>query len=105
MAKTGIEFPKLPETGIDTEQIKAHLAFHSESNKATAAFREKLLTQLFSVNFLVFVITAMVIISGFIFMTKESASFENIKNYWQLILPLVTTYIGYAIGKGKTLDS
>jgi hypothetical protein len=101
MPKTGIELPKLPTTGIDTEQVKAHLKFHSEANKVSAAVKAKWLEQLFSSNFLVFIITLIVIISGFVFMSRDNADIKNIIEYWQLILPLVTTYMGYAIGKGK----
>lgn len=105
MAKTGIEFPKLPETGIDTEQVKAHLEYHAEANKVNAAIREKWLEQLFSANFLVFFVTVLVVISGFIFMSRDNANIDNILNFWRMILPVVTTYIGYAIGKGKVASS
>ena len=105
MAKTGIELPDLPKTGIDTEQVKAHLDYHTEANKVNAAIKEKLLEQLFSANFLVFIVTVLVIASGLIFMSKDSAKVENVLSYWQLILPVVTTYIGYAIGKGKSSSS
>ena len=67
--------------------------------------KQKLLEQLFSPNFLVFLVTVLVIASGFIFMSRENAAIDNIIKYWQMILPVVTTYIGYAIGKGKSKDS
>lgn len=105
MAKTGFELPKIPTTGIDTEQVKAHLEFHSEANRVSAAFKEKVLEQLLSANFLVFIITAIVVASGFIFMTKDNAEISHIMDYWKLILPVVTTYIGYAIGKGQSSSS
>jgi len=105
MPKTGIELPELPATGIDTEQVKAHLNFHSETNKVNAAVKEKILENLFSANFLVFIVTFTVIISGLIFMSRDKVEISNIIEYWQLILPVVTTYIGYAIGKGKGVSS
>lgn len=107
MAKTGIELPPLPKTGVDssTEQVKALYDLHSETNKVNAATKEKLLEQLFSPNFLVFLVTVLVIASGFIFMSRDKSEIDNIIKYWQMILPVVTTYIGYAIGKGKTKDS
>ncbi|WP_279502301.1 hypothetical protein [Aeromonas veronii] len=100
MAKTGIELPKSQLTGIDPEHVKAHLDYHSEINKVNAAVREKWLEQLFSANFLVFIVTFMVVISGFILMSRGNVEVDSIMKYWQLILPVVTTYIGYAIGKG-----
>ena len=101
MSRTGIELPEIPNTGIDTEQVKAHLDFYTESNKVNAAVKEKWLEKLFSPNFLVFIITSLVVISGLIFMSKEGIELSNIMEFWKLILPVVTTYIGYAIGKGE----
>ncbi|XDF80126.1 hypothetical protein AAFX60_017255 [Aliivibrio fischeri] len=107
MGKTGIELPPIPKTGINAnpEQVKALFDLHSETHKVNVASKDKLMEKLFSPNFLVFIVTILVIISGFIFMAKESSSFDGIFKFWQLILPIVTTYIGYAIGKGKQKDS
>lgn len=105
MGKTGIEIPQIPTTGIDTEQVKAHLNYHSEVNKTSAAVKEKLVEQLLSANFLVFLIIVLIVFSGFLFMNRESSTFDEIIKFWQLIIPVVTTYIGYAIGKGKSKDS
>ncbi|EGR4455355.1 hypothetical protein GWZ74_15245 [Vibrio cholerae] len=107
MAKTGFELPPLPKTGVDanTEQVKALYELHSETNKVQAETKQKLLEQMFSPNFLVFLVTVLVIASGFIFMSRENAAIDNIIKYWQMILPVVTTYIGYAVGKGKSKDS
>ena len=102
MGKTGIELPKIPDTGIDSEQLKAHLDFHTQTNKINKELKEKWVDMLFSANFLVFLITVFVIISGFLFMSREDAIKADIIDYWKLILPVVTTYIGYAIGKGKS---
>jgi hypothetical protein len=107
MGKTGIELPPIPKTGIDAnpDQVKALFDLHSETNKVNAASKDKLMEQLFSANFLVFIVTVLVIVSGFIFMAKDKTDFDSIFKFWQLILPVVTTYIGYAIGKGKLKDS
>ena len=77
MAKTGFELPAIPTTGIDTEQVKAHLEYHSEANKVSAAIKEKAIDQIFSANFLVFIITATVVASGFIFMTRDKAEINH----------------------------
>ena len=102
MIKTGIEIPKLPETGIDAEQLKAHLKYHTDTNKLEKEFKEKLFEKIFSPHFFVFLITLLIITSGFVFMLRDGALKEDIIDYWKLILPIVTTYIGYAIGKGKS---
>ncbi|HDM8193635.1 TPA: hypothetical protein P0E30_005100 [Vibrio harveyi] len=103
MGKTGVELPELPKTGVDAnlEQVKAHLAFHSEANKTSAEVKQKCVEHLFSANFLVFIVTIVVLVSGFVFMNKDGTTVEHVITYWQLILPIITTYIGYAIGKGK----
>ncbi len=101
MAKTGIDIPQTPQTGIDKEHIKVQLDHQTENNKLTLEFKEKWLEKLFSANFLVFLVTIIVLVSGFVFMGVEGVAKADILDYWKLILPVVTTYIGYAIGKGK----
>lgn len=102
MGKTGIELPKLSDTGIDTEQLKAHLKFHSENSKLDNKLKEQWVEKLFSPHFFVFVITIFIIASGFVFMIRDDSEKVDVVEYWKLILPVVTTYIGYAIGKGKS---
>jgi len=105
MAKTGIELPEIQDTGIDKEQVKVQLDYHKENTKLNIEFKEKWLEKLFSANFLVFLVTILIISSGFVFMSIEGIVKNDIVEYWKLILPVVTTYIGYAIGKGKQVDS
>ncbi len=104
MGKTGIDIPQAHATGIDREHIKAQLDHQTENNKLTLEFKEKWLEKLFSPNFLVFLVTIIVIVSGFVYMGVEGVAKADILDYWKLILPVVTTYIGYAIGKGKQED-
>lgn len=85
-------------TRLDPEHLKAKLDFETNSKKLNNEFWENLTENIFSSNFLVFIITCLVIASGFVFMNKSNAISE-ILDYWKLILPVVTTYIGYAIGK------
>ncbi|HIF9422539.1 TPA: hypothetical protein ACX6SA_002633 [Photobacterium damselae] len=101
MGKTGIDIPQSQTTGIDREHIKVQLEHQTENNKMTLEFKEKWLEKLFSPNFLVFLVTLIVIASGFVYMGVEEVAKADILDYWKLILPVVTTYIGYAIGKGK----
>lgn len=105
MAKTGIELPIIQNTGIDKDQVKVQLDYHKETNKLNLELREKWLDKLFSANFLVFMVTVLIIISGFIFMGIEGIGKADILDYWKLIIPVITTYIGYAIGKGKQTSS
>jgi len=102
MGKTGVELPKLPATGVDTEQLKAHLKFHSDNSKLNNKIKEQWVEKLFSPHFFVFIITIFIIASGFVVMIKDGSERADIVEYWKLILPVITTYIGYAIGKGKS---
>lgn len=104
MAKTGIELPKLQDTGIDKEHIKVQLDYHTETNRLELEFKDKRLERLLSANFLVFVVTLVVIVSGFIYMRVDGVAKADIVEYWKLILPVVTTYVGFAIGKGTQRD-
>lgn len=101
MSKTGIEFPSPMQTGIDADHIKIHLDYQKENNKINLEFRDKWLEKLFSANFLVFIVTVAVIASGFVYMRIDGVAKGDINEYWKLILPVVTTYIGYAVGRGS----
>jgi hypothetical protein len=105
MDKTGIEVPAVQDTGIDKEHVKIQLAHQIETTRQALEFKDKWLEKIFSSNFLVFVITVLVIASGFVFMSIKDVLKSDIVDYWKLILPVVTTYIGYAIGKGKQAGS
>lgn len=105
MTDTGIDLVSAASTGIDKKHIKIQLDHKTENNKLNIEFKEKCLEKLFSANFLVFIITTLVIGSGFVFMYVSGATTADIMNHWRSILPVVTTYMGYAIGKGKQNDS
>lgn len=83
------------------EHIKAHFNFQSESKKLSTQFWEKVAILFFSPDFLVFIITLFIASSGFYYMASHTKS-EEIIEYWKLIIPVVTTYMGYAIGKSKS---
>lgn len=101
MAKTGIELPNLQNTGIDKDQVMVQLDYHKETNRINLEFKQKWIDKLFSANFLVFLVTVVVMLSGFVYMRVDGVVKADIIEYWKLILPVVTTYIGYAIGKGN----
>ena len=85
------------EDGFHPTQLKIEAEL--ENKRMQKEFKENLLSKVFSSHFLVFLITAAVVLSGLLFMDK-TAEFEKIIEYWKAILPLLTTYIGFAIGKG-----
>jgi hypothetical protein len=80
-----------------TTPIQADLA----TKQLNKEFRENVIASLLSANFLVFLITLFVLVAGFVIMIKTN-EFEKIIDFWKVILPLITTYVGYAIGKGKS---
>jgi hypothetical protein len=104
MSKTGIELPPLLGTGIDKEHVKVQLDYHKETNRLNLEFKQKWIDKLFSSSFLVFLVTLAVIASGFLYMRLEGVAKNDIVEYWKLIIPVVTTYVGYAIGRGKQTD-
>lgn len=99
MSKDGLDIGNA-ENGVSPEHLKATLKFKSDTQKLNNEFWQNLTENLLSANFLVFLVTCLVIASGFVFMFRTSLITEVI-DYWKLILPVVTTYIGYAIGKYK----
>lgn len=99
MIKTGLDIGH-PENGLSPEHLKAKLEFETNSKKLSNEFWQNLTENLFSSGFLVFIVTCLVVASGFVYMNKANSLAETTE-YWKLILPVVTTYIGYAIGKTK----
>jgi hypothetical protein len=69
-----------------------------EEKKLAKEFRERLVNHLFSATFLVFLLVAALILAG-ICLLWSGREFAQIAEFWKWIVPLVTTFIGYAIGK------
>jgi hypothetical protein len=99
MTKTGVDIGR-GTSGLSPTHLKAQLEFETNNKKLSNEFWQGFTDNLFSANFLVFIITCLIVASGFIYMGKAKSLAEVIE-YWKLILPIVSTYIGYAIGKSK----
>jgi hypothetical protein len=100
MTKNGIDIGKV-ENGLSPEHLKAKLEFETNNKKLSNEFWQKIYENIFSANFFVFLIVCAVLASGFVYMYRANTLAEIIE-YWKLILPVVTTYIGYAIGKSQS---
>ena len=72
--------------------------FGLEEVKLRKEFRERLMSHLFSASFLVFLIVLVMVGAG-VAMLFGGRTFSEVSDYWKWIIPLATTYIGYAIGK------
>jgi uncharacterized membrane protein len=99
MNKDGLDIGSIGN-GASPEHLKATLKYKTDSQKLNNEFWQNFTENLLSAHFLVFLVTCLVIVSGFVFMYRAS-SLADVIDYWKLILPVVTTYIGYAIGKYK----
>lgn len=100
---TGVIKPSInADTRVHTEQIKMQLDHKKETTELSIKFKEKIIAGLLSANFFVFIIIIAVVYSGFHYMTIQDVKKEDIVEYWKLILPVITTYIGYAIGKNSS---
>lgn len=75
-----------------------------ETAKLKKEFRERLLSHLFSSNFLVFLLILILISAGVLLLFNQGREFSEISEYWKWITPLATTYLGYAIGKPSNKD-
>lgn len=69
-----------------------------ERHKLTTNFRERLLVQLLSPSTLVFIVILILVVGG-VLLLAGSRNFTEIADYWKWITPIVSTYVGYAIGK------
>lgn len=70
-----------------------------EEKKLDKEFRERVVGHLFSAVFLVFLLVAVLVFAGVGMLIWSNRDFKEVTEYWRWIVPLVTTYIGYAIGK------
>ena len=92
---------KNPKDGFHPTKLRIEAEL--EGKRMKKEFNENLLAKVFSSHFFVFLVTSAVVVSGLMFMQKTN-ELEKVIEYWKVILPLVTTYIGYAIGRGKGDD-
>lgn len=69
-----------------------------EEKRLSKEFKERIISNLFSPNFLTFLLIASLIGAG-IGLLFSDRTFEHVSEYWKWIVPLITTYIGYSIGK------
>lgn len=83
---------------IEHPQILTERHLGLEEKKLSKEFRERLISHIFSGTFLVFLLVASLVGAG-IGMLWSGREFAQITEFWKWIVPLVTTYIGYAIGK------
>lgn len=99
MSYSGFDYKSQDGFHPDTIKLEtAYLKADIEKNKIKMEFREKILLNIVSPQFLVFIVTLMVLISGFLFIYKFT-EYDKVIEYWKIILPLITTYVGYAIGR------
>lgn len=103
--KTGIYIPGKQNTGIDLDHAKLQLDYKRDSDKNKLELNAKLIDHLFSAHFLVFIVTLFVIASGFLYMRMDGLQKGDILDYWKIIIPVITTYIGYAIGRGRQRET
>ena len=84
--------------GLNPEYLKIKFDHEANTKKLSNEFWKNFTENLFSSSFLVFLVTCLVIASGFVIIYKLNTLNEIIE-YWKVVLPVVSTYIGYAIGK------
>jgi len=97
--KTGIDLGVEPQN-VNPDHLKTQLDFETNQKKLANEFWSGIVDKIFSASFFVFIITVLVVASGFVFMNKNQ-TVNDILEYWKLIVPVVTTYMGYAIGKSS----
>lgn len=72
-----------------------------EGKKIDKQFHEKVVDHLFSATFLVFLLVVIMVGAG-IGLLWGGRAFAEVTEYWKWIIPIVTTFIGYAIGNNQS---
>jgi hypothetical protein len=76
----------------------SELKVNVEKSKIWAELWHKLLDRVLSSEFFTFFLVLLLTASG-LAVTAVRTDLKDIIEYWKLILPIVTLYIGYAFGK------
>lgn len=71
-----------------------------ERTRVWAELWHKLFDRLLSAPFFAFLLVLLVLLAGLWFQSSKSDT-KEVMEFWKLILPVVTLYVGYAIGKGN----
>ncbi|OEE76383.1 hypothetical protein [Vibrio ordalii] len=90
----------LEKNRIEAEKEASKLKLENEANEQKADFWLSILDRIFSPSFLSFlVILSLVVVGGYIVWKRP---FENALDFWNLILPIITSFMGYAFGRQST---
>ncbi|MFQ2078971.1 hypothetical protein ACK33T_19140 [Aeromonas veronii] len=91
-------------SGLDAGHYEVHkkkIEIEHENKKLNNEFWLSLVNNIFSIHFFVFIIVIFVAFSGYNMIQKES-DFSKVIEFWKVIIPVITTYMGYAIGRKTT---
>lgn len=82
---------------IDAEKESSRLKLENEAKKQKSEFIVLVLDKFISPSFLSFlVILGLMTIGGFVVWKRP---FENALEFWNIILPIITSFMGYAFGR------
>lgn len=99
MSKSGFDLGS--GNGLDSGHYEVHkkkIEIEHENKKLSNEVVLSLVTNIFSIHFFVFLIVIVVTFSGYSMLQKES-DFSKTLEFWKVIIPVITTYMGYAIGR------
>ena len=99
MSKSGFDLGS--GSGLDSGHYEVHkkkIEIDHENKKLSNEVLLSLVSNVFSIHFFVFLIVIIVTLSGYSMLQNES-DFSKVIDFWQIIIPVITTYMGYAIGR------
>ena len=62
--------------------------------------KKEMITRIITPSFYAFILVFIVLISGIVSLFR--VDYSKAVDFWKLIIPVLTTYLGYAIGKGSS---
>ena len=100
MGKTGISPAPHVETGIDTEHLRLRLGYDAQKNKDDKSYQQRRLELLLSPFVLFFIIVLIVLVGAVIFTYVAASGSAAVMEFWKtIVLPIVTAFLGLAVGK------
>jgi hypothetical protein len=81
----------------ETKLIQSNPKFVELKEKNKCNLQKELISRLITPSFYSFILLILIIVGTIIVSSKMN--YDQITNFWEIIIPLLTTYLGYAIGK------
>lgn len=87
----------------ETKVMQSNPKFMELKEKNKYNLQKELITRMITPSFYSFILLLLIIMGTTI--ASFRMNYDQVVDFWKIIIPLITTYLGYAIGKNEKGDS